>query len=143
MAPQHRQSIGNMADYVNLRLIGCSANLKAEYPELRMQLQHESEFLWICLGPNRTFFARLRDTYCYNVPPAITSVIEKFKGNGEITAVALGIDETYVIVYGRKWTWNLKGYYVGLGDDLEWALSTPRVRSPESSEPRLLNADMM
>ena len=95
-----------------------------------------AQFLWICLGPNQTFFARLRDTYRYKLSRAITSVIEKGKVDGEITAVALGSDETYVIIYGDKCRWDLKGCYGKLDIQLKNASSAPSVCSPESSESR-------
>lgn len=98
-----------------------------------------SSFLWISLGPNQTFFTKCKeDEFDYwLLPPSISSKLEEIKGDGVITAVALGKNETYVIVYGNNWVWDLKSYYGKLEDYLKTARSAPRVRFPESSTPRL------
>lgn len=109
--------------------IAYSDNLQAQYPILHRKLQRRSnlELQWICLGPNSTFFAKWENDEAYLLGPDITSVINKVKGDG-ISAVALGKDETYIIVHGDKMAWNLKGHYLLLTSTLRKAESPPEVR---------------
>lgn len=80
-------------------------------------------------------------TFDYILPPAISSMMNQIKS--EITAVALGKNETYVIVHGNEWTYDLKGYYGNLSTYLEEASSVPRVCYPEPSDPGLSITDLM
>lgn len=62
------------------------------------------------------------------------SKINEAEDDGEITAVALGKDDSYVIIRERGWEWDLKGHYGALSDNLKTSRSAPRVCSPESSK---------
>lgn len=107
------------------------------YPRLVETLIRWSyaEVLWICLGPNQTFFAKYIGTYDYLLPSAISSQINV--DEGEITALALGIDETYFIRQGHEYKKSdLKGHYPKLAAGLD-EYRRPIVCSPESSEPGL------
>ena len=104
--------------------------MSTEYPFLYEKLQNEipsREPLLISLGPNQTFYSKW-DTYnWWKVPTSITNKIQEVMDQG-ITAVALGMDESYVIVHGNRWSWDLKGNYNGLRESLQGAASAPRVR---------------
>lgn len=111
-----------------------SANFPEQYPDLHQKLnQSNDDIEWVCLGPGGTFFARLEDSVLYKLPRAISSQIETIIDDG-IAAVALGIDETYIIVHGDRIKWNLKGHYGKLDVYLKKAneaKSAPKVYSPE------------
>lgn len=110
--------------------------MKAHYPQLNEKLDNcsHAEILWISLGPNQTFFVKFKKGFYYWLTPAISSKIDEVEDDDDITTVALGVRETYVIIYGGKWKWHLKGLYGGLDTCLENAESAPRVCSPKSSE---------
>ena len=115
--------------------IDFSPKFPEEYPLLYERLcdRSDDEVHWVCLGPNGTFFAKWEHNEYYHLPPSIASKIEAVKDDG-ITAVALGIDKTYVIVHGGKVKWNLKGHYGRLATQLRNARSSPEVCSPGSSK---------
>lgn len=116
-----------------------SKNFEVEYPQLAITVCEWSyeKLLWISLGPNETYFMKGADTYEAYLPLTMQSEIRGVIGG--ITAFALGIDETYVIVHGNQWSWNLKGHYSGLDIRLEKAMSAPRVCAPALSGPGTLN----
>ena len=107
-----------------------SPNLSTEYPFLCEKLQNElgtRELLLLSLGPDQSFYSKWQGYSWWKLPTAITNKVQEVQGQG-ITAVALGMDESYVIVHGNKWSWDLKGNYNGLRDVLKSATSAPRVR---------------
>ena len=101
-----------------------------------------SAILWICLGPNQTYFARFYYSVDYSLSPAIRSKVEEIGGNN-ITAIALGINETYVIVHGNKWIYDLKGHYGSLTTKLDKSTLAPRVCFSESLQLRLSIINVM
>ncbi|CAG9988621.1 unnamed protein product [Clonostachys byssicola] len=105
-----------------------SGNLSTEYPFLLDKLRNEMpsrEPLLISLGPNQTFYSKWDNYNWWKVPTSITNKIQEVMNQG-ITAVALGMDESYVIVHGNRWSWDLKGNYNGLREALQGATSAPR-----------------
>lgn len=114
-----------------------SSNISLEYPDLYEKLRNWSStnVLWIWLGPNQTFFVKLQEDFYYKVPSAIKPIIDTIEG--DITAVALGINKTYVIIHGNELTYDLKDYYGELGIILKDIKLIPRVCLPKLSEPGL------
>lgn len=115
-----------------------------QYPQLHKFLDGRlnGEISGIFLGPNKTYLMRWREgsniRYHYSLPPAIESVIAKIsEDGGMLYIVALGVSETYVIVYKTssfkvEWKWDLKGYYGNLESILEIATSAPTVCFPQT-----------
>lgn len=115
-----------------------------EYPQLHKSLNRRLNVVNIFLGPNKTYFIRwwqgyrTNTRYNYSLPPAIESVIAKISEDGGTPySVALGISQTYVIVYWTssrrvRWKWDLKGYYGNLESILKTAISAPEVGFPQT-----------
>lgn len=122
---------------IRLTILGIefSVDFHLQYPLLHQRLYNWAhvEVQWVCLGPAGTYFAKWEGREDYFLPPVIESQIVRVKDDG-ITAVALGIDQTYVIVYGDTMMWNLKGHYGRLATCLEKAKSPAKVRLAESSK---------
>lgn len=103
-----------------------------EYPKLYEELEScsHARVLWICLGPNQTYFLKRYGGYHYLLTPAFSSKIREVYVRGglsaNITAVALGINITYVIVQKTHITWDLKGYYNKLDAILRRSTSVPK-----------------
>ncbi|KPM46151.1 hypothetical protein AK830_g256 [Neonectria ditissima] len=102
-----------------------SHNLAQGYPHLGAKISsHRLSKLELCvLGPKQSYYARwldgTRSSWAEEDVNAAFRTIERSKENGyKIVAVALGIDNSYLISYGcnsrltgLRAKWDLKGYY--------------------------------
>ncbi|KAH6887450.1 hypothetical protein B0T10DRAFT_71258 [Thelonectria olida] len=103
-----------------------SDNMDDEYPSLENDLEirgSTSDLIFITLGPKGTFFAQWDSRYSFKLPSHIKETFRETKRHGGFKGMTLGIDETYVIVYGHGCTWELGDHYDGLERKLQ--RSTP------------------